>query len=1189
MQQWQIVPAHQALFHHLVSVIAAAEAVDWKQINAQPHLLEQHPSAKAELTLIQRCGENLADVLQGKIDPLTLLFPSGDASDLTQLYQSSPGAQLMNQQVQQLVSRLTSSASQPLRILEIGAGTGGTTAHLLPCLGQAEYVFTDISPLFLAKAKERFSDYPHLSFHRLDIEKSVEAQGFGLGDYDVVIAANVLHATADVTQALENVRSLLTPSGQLILLEGTQPLLWLDLIFGMTEGWWKRPTHPLLSVAEWQQHLQMAGFSTTIPLVPSENTERALQSVLLDLPQSIIIATQPSEPAPKPDWLILTEPNTGLGEALSQKLGGELVQIQDASALTEVLSAGNLQADRIVYLMGQPSDRNLTELSGAELETLTQQTSTGILKVLKSQLAQGNAFPHLSIVTQGVVNGAGGLTQSPAWGLARVVELEYPTLNCRRIDLDPDDTLAAQLQCLHQELQTTAIEKSVVYRQQNRRVARLSHYSKTNQLTIPSEPFALTLPTKGSPDSLALVAANRQQPQPGEVEVRVTAAGLNFIDVLDALALLPFERDWLGVECSGEVVAKGESVENFTIGDQVLALAAGSFGQYVTVPAEFVVAQPLGLTAQEAATIPANFLTAHYALQVVAQLKKGERILIHSAAGGTGMAAVKVAQLIGAQIYATASPGKWSALEALGVTHIMNSRTVDFAEEIMVKTNGQGVDVVLNSLSGEFIGKSLSALGRGGRFVEIGKRDIWTAQQVADVRPDVDYYVVDLMSVAQERPADIQVMLRSLKQQFDSQKLTPISHRTFPITAAPQAFRYMQQAQHIGKVVLDMQVPSVVDSDDSPSIKAEGTYLITGGTGGLGLATAKWLVTQGAQHMVLLSRGQTETPAADSWIQQSQKQGIDVRVIQADVSNSPHLQTVFADIKKTMPPLTGVFHAAGVLEDSTLQQLSWSQMKKVLAPKVWGAWNLHQLTEAYSETNSLDFFVLYSSAASLLGSPGQGAHVAANSFLDSLAHHRRAQGLPALSINWGPWAEIGSAAGTQAQQQMEQRGVGAIAPHQGIQALAKLLTQPDLTQIGVIPINWSRFRKQGIENDLFFSHFTEQKTKQKESAKASDNPTQTAKSAHWLNQLNQLPPRRRSAFLTEALQTSVSKVLGLPNHKQVEPTVSFFDLGMDSLMAVELKNQIDTQLGQSISSTVIFEYPTLQTLSAHLVALVSGS
>ena len=1179
MEEWAITPAHQALFRRLTEIVSntstAHNPIDRQQLEAwQKQLLKQHPEARAELTIIQRCGGNLANVLQGKIDPLTLLFPAGDLSDLTRLYQDSPGAQLMNRQIQQAAEIVLSQCAATPRILEIGAGTGGTTAHLLPHLAEADYVFTDVSPLFLAKAKERFTDYPNLTYQPLDIEQAVEPQGFKLSDYDLIIASNVLHATADISRTLENVRSLLKPGGQLVLLEGTKPLLWLDLIFGMTAGWWKRPTHPLLSAAQWQQHLQSAGF-TTAALVPADDPS----GESTDLPQSIIIAaTPPADQTAAANWLILAEPTSGVGTQLAQAVDGWLVSSKGISAeafstLFTDLSVSQQWPEQIVYFVSPPAI-DLTQLSGERLETLTQQTATQLLSLVKTCTQRPERMPQLNIVTQGVVDGGqGGLVQSPAWGLASVIEREYPALQCRRIDLDPSESPKLQLEWLIKELRVDTAERVIAYRKGARQVARLVRSRLEAPLALPTAPFKLALSTKGSPDNLQLVPSARRQPQAGEVEICVQAAGLNFIDVLDALALLPFERDWLGVECAGNVVSVGQEVEQFAVGDAVLALAAGSFSQYVTVPVAQVVAQPKNLSTQAAATIPANSLTAHYALERLTELKEGDRILIHSAAGGTGMAAVKIAQRAGAEIYATASPSKWAALKAMGVTHIMSSRTLDFAEEIMAKTDQQGVDVVLNALSGEFIEKSLSVLAEKGRFLEIGKRDIWTTQQVAQARPDVEYHIVDLMAVARDRPQQIQTMLRALKEQFESKQLTPVRHHTFPVTQAPQAFRYMQQAQHIGKIVLDFPAAEksfVGASSDrnSVTIQAEGTYLITGGTGGLGMATASWLVQQGARHLALISRGSISPPD----IELLREQGVKVLLLQADMANRDQLASALATLKKTLPPLRGVIHAAGVLADGVLQQLEWAQMRKVLAPKVWGAWNLHQLTADCP----LDFFVLYSSAASLLGSPGQGSHVAANSFLDAIARHRQTLGLPALSINWGPWAEVGSAAGTQAQQQMQQRGMEAIAPKQGLQALSKLLAQTTLNQVGVMAISWPQFSQQGIERDPFFSYFTQN------TASSASEARQERETSDWLSQLETVPEKRRVAFLVQKLQTAVSKILARPDAEQVEPTASFFDMGMDSLMSVELKNQLETQLGQHIAATAIFEYPTVQTLATHL-------
>ncbi|MEM9978167.1 MAG: beta-ketoacyl reductase, partial [Cyanobacteria bacterium P01_D01_bin.2] len=261
--------------------------------------------------------------------------------------------------------------------------------------------------------------------------------------------------------------------------------------------------------------------------------------------------------------------------------------------------------------------------------------------------------------------------------------------------------------------------------------------------------------------------------------------------------------------------------------------------------------------------------------------------------------------------------------------------------------------------------------------------------------------------------------------------------------------------------------------------------------------------------------------------------------------------------------------------------LTWEQMAPVLAPKVWGAWNLHELTQHCR----LDLFVLYSSAASLVGSPGQGSHVAANSFLDALAHHRRHLGLPALSINWGPWSDVGSAATDSIRQQMRSRGVGTISPSQGKQALSQLLLNSTSPQVGVVPIQWSQMQ-QTIDRDPFFANFNSWIGGQVGNANtvvSAASPDKTV-AADWLSQLNQIPQRQRISFLTEALKTEVARVLGLTG--QPDTTTSFFDMGMDSLMAVELKNQLDTRLGTPVPSTIIFEFPTIRTLATHLVAMV---
>mgnify|MGYP001792724329 CR=1 FL=1 len=1251
-----ITPQHEALYQRL---LARVEGARDKAEGEHPEPPTPNPSLppSPELTLLTRCGENLAAVLRGEIDPLTLLFPHGDLSDLTRLYESSVGAQVMNSLVQRVLTAATARSPRPLRILEIGAGTGGTTAHLLPQLPDGEYVFTDVSSLFLAKARERLQTDDGVRYELLDIERSPAAQGFQQ-PFDLVIAANVLHATADLRQTLAHVHELLAPGGELILLESTQPLLWLDLIFGLTEGWWKftdrdlRPNYPLLSAVQWQTLLAESGFTPAI-LQPAAATQLSSVPPHLNLPQTVIVAQRgpaPAQPAQATTCLVLAASQDeaeaviaalekperrGIGVAwsdlYSQSAPDRFVlnplQTQDFQQLWQALTTANTLPTQVIYFASPSETLNPPAL---------ERSCSGLLHLVQT-LAEVAQPPALYLVTQGVarppvVNPA----LAPLWGLGRVIALEHPALRCCRLDLDPQSSPQQQRLDLSRELDNEPTAATVAYRQAQRSVARLEPVSLSPSLALPDQrgqemAFRLAIAAKGTPDALQIQPCHRRSPGPDAIEIRVDAAGLNFIDVLDTLGLLPFERDWLGVECVGEVVAVGAQVTNWGVGDRVMALAAGSFAQYVTVPAILAVPPPQGLSAVAAATLPANFLTAYYALVEVAQVQPGERVLIHAAAGGTGMAAVQIALSRGAEVFATASPTKWEILKRMGIHQVMHSRTLDFAEAILAVTDDVGVDVVFNSLSGEFIPQSLAVLKSRGRFIEIGKRDVWSAEQVAAVQPQVAYHRIDLLSLTQQAPQQIQAMLQALVPLFDTGQLQPLPHRVFPITAAISAFRTMQQAKHVGKIVLKVEgnrgqgignrgqgtertqnlesqaaeavqdarseVPGAVPrarSQEQPSTPYPAptthnpepatrnpsthlpihsstpslrTYLITGGLGGLGLLTADWLAAQGACHLGLVSRRSLadHSPEVQTQIQALKAKGAQVTVIQADVAQREQLAAAIAGLDS---PIQGVIHAAGVLDDGVLQQLTWQRLESVLAPKAYGAWHLHQLTQ----DQPLEFFVLFSSAAALLGSPGQGSHVAANAFLDALAHHRQALGLPSLSINWGAWSGVGAAAQRQVDQQIQTKGIAAIAPDQGIQIFSQLLAQSIDAQVGVVPIRWAQFLNQGW-SDPFFERF--------QPSAPVVKPT-----ADWRVRLQDLPPPRHLSFLTTALQQEVAQVLGRAASQLPDPHLGFFDLGLDSLMAVELKNRLEGQLGTTISSTAIFEHPTIAALAQHLAVVI---
>ena len=858
---------------------------------------------------------------------------------------------------------------------------------------------------------------------------------------------------------------------------------------------------------------------------------------------------------------------------------GDFQQLLTDLTITLMAEQGELNC-QVVYLWGWERDQQ-SELAAQE------QICGGLLHLVQA-IAQ---FPSLSArlwlitpSTQAVhLSGEIQLNQATLWGLARTIRLEYPQLQCTCIDLE-EQYSADQVSLLIHELQYPDGEDQIAYRQSDRFVPRLQPHNP-QKLTIPeSESFRLGIDRYGVLDHLTLVPTQRRSPQPGEVEIQVKAAGVNFRDVLNALGMLQPVLEEMGFseasevpfggECSGVVTAVGEDVTGIQVGDAVIAAQAiGSLSQFVTVSAEFVIPKPDELSFAEAATIPTTFLTAYYGLVYLAQLEPGDRVLIHAAAGGVGQAAIQIAQSLGAEIFATASPGKWEFLHSLGIQQVMNSRTLEFADEILAMTDSKGVDVVFNSLNGDFISRSLEILATQGRFVEIGKIGIWSPEELHQVRSDVDYFPFDLLEVSQNNPQIIRQMLIELMPLFQSGKLQPLPKTVFPIAAAPDAFRYMAQARHIGKVVLTM--PPI--TPQRSLFNDHASYLITGGLGALGLRVATWLVEQGARHLILLGRSQP-SETAKSQIQKLEQLGTKVQTLEADVANLSDLQTSLLPYISlgTQIPLKGIFHLAGVLEDGLLVNQSWEQFATVMRPKVMGAWNLHQLTQSLD----LDHFVCFSSMASLMGSPGQGNYAAANAFLDALAHYRRSMGLPALSLNWGPWAETGMAAqlDTSSQNRFATQGFTPIPPETGLHLLADMMWQSP-PQVGVIPVDWSAFIAQGIGGT---SPFLE--TVRQQSSPPTPLPGgEGRKNSQILQELAQTQEGDRPTRLATYLQSQLAKVMGFSSPDLIDPDSQFGDLGMDSLMAVEFSNRLQSNLGCPVPQTLTFDYPTINTLAQYLV------
>ncbi|MEA3210677.1 MAG: hypothetical protein QOE70_3734 [Chthoniobacter sp.] len=1166
-------------------------------------LLARLPSGAPELTLIESCGRRLAEVLRGAVDPLQLMFPGGSTTTLERFYADSLLCRVPYTIALEAVSAALARLPEgrKLRIIELGAGTGGTTARLLPQLppDRVEYLFTDISNFFFAKAEQKFQDFPFLRCELLDIEKSPAEQGFEPHRAEIIIVAAVLHATADLRTVLANIRQLLAPDGLLIFGELEQAPGWFDLVFGLTDGWWRyqdfdlRPDGPLLPQREWKSLLAQSGFRS----VSAVTCDR--QMVFLARGPRAEIPTGPSLPDAAGRWLLFAD-QTGMADelaALLQARGatcisvpfGETGGMQRVTA--ELAAEPGLRGIVHLWSLDVPADDGLTADAIDEAQT---RGSLSVLQLVQSLAAlEDREPPPLWLVTRGAQPAGDhahrlAMAQTPLVGLSRVIRNEHSNLRCRLIDLSPAHPLE-ESSALLAELLTPDDEDEIAWRGEARYVERVARGTTqagtrgpTQFVPIRQRPCRLEAANPGLLERLALQPISRRKPKAGEIEIEVAAAGLNFRDVMKALDILPSDGEeaaLLGDECAGRVVAVGPGVRGVRVSDEVMAIGAGCLASHVTTHFALAFPKPPQASFEEAATLPIAYLTASYALFHLGRMRRGERVLIHAAAGGVGFAAVQLAQHVGAQVFATAgSEEKRDFLRACGVEHVFDSRTLAFAEEIMERTGGRGVDLVLNSLAGEAIPKSLSVLGPHGRFLEIGKRDIYQNAKLGlrPFRNNLSFFAVDLSRML--NPERIRELAGTLPRQLARGLLPPLPYRTFPIGDAVSAFRYMAQAKQIGKVVITMQSEKVAGELRPAKGRAEfrthGTYLITGGLGGFGLVVAQWMAANGARNLVLMGRTGVSTDEARAAVQAMEKAGARVVIARGDVSREQDVRKVLEQISRTLPPLRGVMHAAMVLDDAILLQLDAARFYKVTAPKIRGAWHLHQLTLG----RPLDFFVLFSSIASVFGNPGQANYIAANAFLTALAHHRHALGLPALAINWGLLTDAGYVARTpRVQEYLASIGLVGLDSRRAVQVLARLLPNPR-PQVIVSGVDWPSVPPRLASAPRFSQIIREMEL----GPQGKDDAPRIRESV-----LSAAPAEARR-IIVAWLSDQIGKVLRLPAAR-LEANKPLTELGLDSLMAVELMYRVESQLGASIPTGKLMGGPTIARLADLLLEALTGT
>jgi acyl transferase domain-containing protein/NADPH:quinone reductase-like Zn-dependent oxidoreductase len=1015
--QLRIHPRHRRLFERILKLGARAKGDSPTELGAQA--LSELPDCAAEIKLLLHCGRALAGVVRGDIDSRELLFGE-DRGLVTAVYHDAPTIRVYNEMAAEVVGAAITAAAtnRPLRLLEVGAGTGALTSSVLRALRshRFDYRFTDVSASFFARASEQFGDIAGLTFGVLDIEMDPAEQGVEPNSFDLVIASDVLHATRDLRQTLKNTRRLLRPGGLLVFVEFTREPAWADLVFGMLDGWWRfadhdlRPSHALAAADVWSAVLAEEGFDDVS--VIRDATNRSMQSVF------IARASQPAAQLRQKNWLLIGD-DGAVAESICTGLRarGDVCSVigrSDAERVVEVVTADHCP-DSIVFLRGL--DAPTPDATTDELMAFENATCGSLLDLVRV-LERTQRRPDVWIVTAGAQSvdsfaDSANAAQATLIGLGRVLMNEQPSIRTRLVDVSAVPS-RREMDALLEEFAGGDIENEIALRGEKRFARRIQRFDssvatpKRVELRADAGTFVLGQRVPGALDSVELREASTPVPGPGQIALRVLAAGLNFRDVLKALAMPPFSGSRTDAdasqqqECTGIVVACGEGVDRFHVGDEVIALACTSIGSHALASQNLAVRKPAALSFEDAATVLVGFVTAHYALHTLARMAPGERVLIHSATGGVGLAAIQLCQRASVEIFATAgSPEKREYLRSLGIEHVYDSRSLDFADEILACTNGEGVDVVLNSLAGEAITRGLEILRARGRFVEIGKRDIYGDSKLGlfPFRKSIAFFGLDMGAPGILDPQ----LLDLIASQLADGSLKPLPRTVFDVADAEQAFRLMAQAKHIGKVVLSLERPQYdVMQHDRLTFRPDASYLITGGFGGFGIAVAEWMVEQGARHLVLLSR--TGAPRSEDAAALAALEGR-VHVVRraADVADESDVARVLAEVRDTMPPLRGVVHAAMVLDDGMLTQIDAERLERVLAPKIAGAWNLHRQTL----DQRLDFFVLFSSIASVIGNPVQGNYAAANAFLDALSAFRRSRGLPSLTVSWGALSEVG--------------------------------------------------------------------------------------------------------------------------------------------------------------------------------------
>ncbi|MFA5171064.1 MAG: type I polyketide synthase [Sulfuriferula sp.] len=1190
--------------------IPASQADSILPIDIWNSLVADYPDYFQIIHSVGRIGLHLPALLTGAMSPAKLASDASSLAALTRLALGELGKQQLTTNVRDWISYSLKllPAGQRLGVLEISAGTPLFATDICAQLdfNRSNYTFASTSEAALEEVASLQEHYPR--FNTSLIGTATTSPAF----CQLAIVQLDFSTPEEAMRALRYANSQLVEGGSLLLI-GQHPSRWMDFVFGCqdkvttTDTTWHSAQH---SAQFWQQQLQTLDFINAehLDLIPDAHAGPYL---LIAQTAAKKIAATP--PALAHNWLVLAD-KTGysarLASLLTEKLTAHgdhvsIAQPGDSAYIASLLLDTTGQLDGIIHLAGL---NTLTE-NDSPAALLNQQvdrcaSAAAIIQACESTqigttcwLVTANVSTDLLSEYEHTDSSTASLPDAALWGFGRTLMNEESNYKVRMIDLHAPDALEVVTNALSKELTLADNETEVILSAHGARYAprlRLEPRpvaATAAPLTAPT--LRLAFQTPGQLRNLRWEAHPRVLPAAHEIEVEVHATGLNFRDVMYALGMLSdeaieegFAGPTLGLEFAGIVINVGSQTSGYAVGDRVVGFGPSSFSNRVITQSSAIALIPAGISFAAAATIPSTFLTVYYALHQLAQLQPGEKVLIHGAAGGVGIAAIQIAKWIGAEIYATAgSDEKRDFLRLSGVDHIYNSRSLGFADEILAQTNGAGVDVVLNSLAGEAINRNFRVLKPFGRFIELGKRDFYENTKIGlrPFRNNISYFGVDADQLMQVRPDLTRKLFAEVMNLFAEGILHPLPYTVFEANDIVDAFRYMQQAKQIGKIVVTYHQPvhqrHCTAKPIKPQLKldAAATYLVTGGVSGFGLKTAEWLAAKGARHLVLISRSGPQSAEALSSITQLKKQGVQVYATACDVTDINALTTLLQHIASTMPPLKGIVHAAMVIADGLIRNMDAAQIQRVLAPKVLGALHLHQLTKELA----LDYFILFSSATTLFGNPGQGNYVAANATLEALARNRRAAGLAATCVRWGAIDDVGFLARNENIKDALQgrMGGGALNSAVALDALESMLLA-NRSGLGVLELDWKALAR--FLPSANSAKFCEMAQQDQDSAADADN------GADMQRLLAELTDDELQIAIIAMLKQEVGEILRVAPDK-IDANRSIYDMGLDSLMGVELVVALESRFGIRLSVMALSTSPTIAKLAERLITQLKGS